>query len=68
MHPSQVEIRTEQRCRYERHHDKASGFVILSFMKNGSEYQDEALKKVIHVTALYTPNHAITDTLLGKEE
>lgn len=38
----------------KKHHDKAPGFIILSFTKNGSEYQDEALKKVTHVTALDT--------------
>lgn len=61
---------SEQRCRYypETHHDTASGFVISPFIRIGSEYQAEALKKVIRVTALDTPNHTITGTLPGKEE
>lgn len=43
---------------------------VLSYglLLNRSGYQDEFLKKVVLVTSLDTLNHAITDTLLGKEE
>lgn len=43
---------------------------VLSYglLLNRWEYQDEFLKKVILVTSLNTLNHAITDTVLGKEE
>lgn len=63
-----VQLRTEKRRRYhpERHMVKQQ---VLSYglLLNRREYQDEFLKKVILVTSLDTLNHAITDTVLGKE-